>query len=228
MSGVRLVLGPVGFSDFEVPDRISLGGTQKLAVHELPGGGRVIDVMGAQSADLSWSGVFSGADASDRVRLLDGVRLLGVTVPLSWDVFAYTVIIERLEVEYTSPWWIPYRLVCKVVEDPVADLLASGVTLLGDVVSDLATAAGYFSLGGAQAAVTVSGATTQGSVANIAAVDAVTSGRQGIDAQIGVVGATLGDGDLGDAVSSCGEMAGLGVARSYAGRAASLRAYRGF
>lgn len=217
----RLVLGSVAFRDFEVPERIVFGGTQKLAVHELPGGGRVIDVMGAQNADLVWSGVFSGADAAERVRLLDGLRLLAAEVPLSWDVFAYTVIIERFEAEYTNPWWIPYHLVCKIVQDPVADMVAFGATLVSQVVSDLAVAATSVSLGAAQSAVAVPGAGTQGSAANVVAVGAISSGQQDIETQMSAAGQTLGSGSLGDSVSACGTLAGLSVARGYAGRAAA-------
>lgn len=224
VSGVRLVLGSVAFRDFEVPERIVFGGTQKLAVHELPGGGRVIDVMGAQNADLVWSGVFSGSDAAERVRLLDGLRLLAAEVPLSWDVFAYTVIIERFEAEYINPWWIPYHLICKIVQDPIADLIVSGATLVSQVVSDLAVAANSVSLGAAQFAVAVPGAETQGSAANVAAVGAISSGQQDIETRMSMVGQTLGSGSLGDSVSACGTLAGLGVARGYAGRAAATLA----
>ena len=36
-----LLLGPVLFQDFELPERISWGGKQRLTVHRLPGGTRV-------------------------------------------------------------------------------------------------------------------------------------------------------------------------------------------
>ena len=221
VSMTRLVLGPVAFHDFEVPERIVFGGTQKLAVHELPGGGRVIDVMGAQSADLVWSGVFSGADAAERVRLLDSLRLLAAQVPLSWDVFAYTVVIERLEAEYTSPWWIPYHLTCKVVQDPVAALIAFGSTLVSQVTSDLAVAAISVDFGAAQSAVAVPGVEIQGSAVNVAAIGAISSGQQDIETRMGAVGETLENGSLGDSVSACGTLAELGVARGYAGSAAA-------
>lgn len=228
MSGTRLVLGPVAFRDFEVPERITFGGTQKLAVHELPGGGRVIDAMGAQSADLVWSGVFSGADASERVRLLDSLRLLAAEVALSWDVFTYTVIIERLEAEYSSPWWIPYHLTCKVVQDPIADLVRLGATLVSQVMSDIAVAATYVGLADAQSAVAVSGMMIQGSAANIAAVGAISAGQQDIETGLGAAGQRLQGGGLGRAVSACGTLAQLGVARGYAGRAAATLSDAGF
>ena len=65
------MLGPVVFRDFEVPERINLGGRQRLAVHMLPGGGRVVDAMGPDDAPIRWSGTFSGVDAAERVRMLE-------------------------------------------------------------------------------------------------------------------------------------------------------------
>ncbi len=224
MNNTRLALGPVVFQNFEIPERVSFGGLQKLAVHELFGGRRVIDALGAQPSDVTWSGIFSGPAASMRVQMLDELRLLGATLPLRWDTFSYLVVIERLEVEYSSPWWIPYRLVCKVVQDTAATVLATSLVLANQVVSDLATATSFFALGGAQAAVAVPGAMTQGTPANIAAVSATLSGQQAIETNMDSVGSALGSADLGTSVSACGQLAGFSVARGYAGRAAATLA----
>ncbi len=110
-----VVLGPLVFAGFEVPERIALGGQQRLAVHDLPGGGRVIDALGAADADLVWSGVMSGPDAEGRVRLLDGLRRGGLAWPLAWDGWRYTVIIKRFQASVAGPFWAPYRITCAVV-----------------------------------------------------------------------------------------------------------------
>lgn len=112
-----LVLGPVVFRGFEVPERITFGGAQRLAVHALPGGGRVVDAMGAEEAPIVWSGVFSGPDSAWRVRTLERLRRDGAVLPLSWQGWRYSVVIERLAIEATNPAWMPYRLrVCVVTE----------------------------------------------------------------------------------------------------------------
>jgi hypothetical protein len=59
MSDIVLVLGPVAFSDFEDPERIRFGGAQRLAVHKLPGGARVIDALGPDDTEIGWSGIFA-------------------------------------------------------------------------------------------------------------------------------------------------------------------------
>jgi hypothetical protein len=127
-----LQLGPVLFQDFEVPARVRFGGKQRLAVHQLPGGGRVVDVMGADEGALRWSGVFSGAGAAERASLLDGMRRGGAVWPVSWAGSRYTVVIEAFEADQMNPAWIPYRLsLCVVaVGDPVvAELLPEGATI---------------------------------------------------------------------------------------------------
>ena len=117
-----LQLGDVVFQAFEVPERLRFGGRQRTAVHLLPGGGRVVDAMGADEGPLSWSGVFSGPGAAERAALLDGMRRDGAALTLSWSGSRYTVVIERFEAEAVNPAWIPYRLSACVVAvgDPVA------------------------------------------------------------------------------------------------------------
>lgn len=111
-------LGPVAFSGFEVPERIDIGGRQRLTVHTLPGGGRVVDAMGPDDAPIRWSGVFSGQNAAGRVRTLERLRRSGVQLLLAWDEWRYSVIIQGFQAEVTSSWWIPYRIeLCVLPQD---------------------------------------------------------------------------------------------------------------
>ena len=123
MSDFSLTLGPVAFAGFELPSSITIGGRQRLAIHRLPGGLRIIDALGPDPADIAFSGIFTGPDAADRARLLDTLRVAGATLPLAWDAFTYSVVIENFEADYRSPWWIPYRLTCSVLRDEAAALV---------------------------------------------------------------------------------------------------------
>ena len=126
------VLGRVGFSGFEVPERITLGGKQRLSVHTLPGGARIVDAMGPDDGELAWSGTFSGAAASERVRQLDRLRRAGLALPLAWDGWRFTVIISDFEADSANPWWMPYRISCTVLSEGdliVAELLPVAATL---------------------------------------------------------------------------------------------------
>lgn len=163
-----LILGPILFRNFEIPQHITIGGRQRLTVHQLPGGVRVVDAMGADDAELGWSGILSGPDAGDRARSLDSLRQGGLAWPLAWDGWRYTVIISRFEADSTNPWWLPYRISsCVLAEgdlaapellplDPTADeaaalgagpglddrLTAAGADLAGPSLSGVLAAAG--------------------------------------------------------------------------------------
>ena len=143
MSDFSLTLGPVAFAGFEMPSSITLGGKQRLAIHKLPGGIRIIDAIGADPADLAWSGIFTGPDAADRARILDTMRVAGLQLLLSWDAFLYTVVIDNFEADYRSPWWIPYRLSCTVVRDEAAALVTGLLSITPAITDDLATAGAF-------------------------------------------------------------------------------------
>lgn len=116
-----LILGPILFGAFEVPQTITVGGQQRLAVHQLPGGGRVVDAMGADDAELAWSGILSGPEAASRARALDRLRRGGLTWPLAWDGWRFTVVVSRFEADSSNPWWMPYRIgACVVAEGDLA------------------------------------------------------------------------------------------------------------
>ena len=104
-------------------------GRQRLAVHGLPGGVRVIDALGRDDADIVWSGVFSGSDAAARARALDLMRAEGGFWPLTWDWFFYTVVIARFDADYTRSNWIPYRITCTVLRDETAAAVETAVSL---------------------------------------------------------------------------------------------------
>jgi len=126
------VLGPVAFAGYEVPERITLGGRQRLAVHTLPGGRRVVDAMGPDDKTLAWSGVISGPHAAERVRQLDRLRRAGLALPLGWDGWRFTVVIASFEADSANPWWVPYRIECAVLSEgdlPVLEALPALATL---------------------------------------------------------------------------------------------------
>jgi hypothetical protein len=118
-----LVLGSVTFSTFEIPERISFGGKQKLVVHTMPGGGRIVDAMGQDDAPIRWSGVFSGANAAERVRTLERFRQGGAQLQLSWDAWLFQVIVQEFEADFENTSWIPYKIELCVLP-PLGALLA--------------------------------------------------------------------------------------------------------
>lgn len=218
MSDFSLTLGPVAFAGFELPSSITVGGRQRLAVHRLPGGLRVIDALGPDPADVAFSGIFTGPDAADRARLLDALRVAGAALPLAWDAFAYTVIVASFEADYRSPWWIPYRVSCTVLRDEAAAMVGTFLELAPTLSSDL-LAAGTLATA-ASVAVGAPGATTAGTPANAAAQASLDTTLSSFDCGIATNSAGLASTDLSSAVASAGLLAQLTAARAYAQRAA--------
>jgi uncharacterized protein YciI len=140
MSNVILTLGGVPFQDMEVPEKISFGGKQRVAVQNLIGGGRVVAALGLDDGEISFSGIFSGSDAVSRAQLLDAARALGAALPLVWDGFFYTVIIEGFTAEYRKANLIPFSITCVVVSDPLASLAALAAPVANLVGNDLSAA----------------------------------------------------------------------------------------
>jgi hypothetical protein len=138
-----ITLGDFEFSRLEIPERIPFGGEQRLAVHELVGGVRVIDAMGRADAPLEWSGMFLGDTALERARYLDGLRIAGNPLTLTWDELAYEVVIASFKAEFERFYQIPYQISCTVLQDlnsPVTTIADPGIDdLVGD---DMNTASG--------------------------------------------------------------------------------------
>ena len=218
-----LSLGPVAFEAFEVPARIGFGGHQRVVTHTLPGGARVIDTMGRDDAAITWSGAFSGPDATLRARLLDTLRSDGAVWTLAWDAFSYSVVIAEFQAQYERSNWIPYRVSCTVLADDAAALAQATVSIAGLVLGDLAAATAYPGVD-ADAAVTALG--VPGSVGEAASVLALSQLNTGIAQSMTVAGAAMvSAGDVGSAAASAGALAQLAAARGFAlrGPASSSR-----
>lgn len=111
-----MVLGDLVLSDFALPERVSYGGAQAMTVHRLPGGARVIDTMGPDEAEISWSGIFLGIAAELQAATLDAIRQVGQPVLLAWGVHVVQVVVRDVtfDGEFNR---INYRVSCTVLPD---------------------------------------------------------------------------------------------------------------
>lgn len=212
-----LVLGPVAFEAFEVPAKIGFGGRQRIVVHTLPGGARVLDAMGRDDAPITWTGVFSGPGAMLRARLLDTLRSEGAAWTLAWDAFSFSVVVAEFQAQYERSNWIPYRISCTVLADNAAALLEAVAGLGGQMLSDLVAAGGFqgVDVSGVDTALLTSGLSGQAA--------AMTQLNSGISQGISEAGAALGNaGNVADAVAGAGALAQLAAARGYGLRAQAI------
>jgi hypothetical protein len=133
---IVLTLGPLLFTDFEVPEHISVGGKQILVVHKLVGGDRVIDAMGRDDSDIKWSGRFRGSAAEIRARLADFLRVQGQPLILAWSSYRYLVMVD-FEADYLQPYEIPYTITCTVVSDLTSPILTALLDIDSAIFSDV-------------------------------------------------------------------------------------------
>lgn len=109
-------IGSITLRDFEVPSAVRYGGSHRTVVHHLGDGRRVVDRLGADDTDITFSGTISGPDASARARQLDRLRTTGEKVSLQWDSFQFDVIVRQFTADFQSGQWIPYQVSCAVLD----------------------------------------------------------------------------------------------------------------
>ncbi len=233
MFDIALLLGPVAFRDFEIPSRINFGGAQRLAIHKLAGGARVIDSLGRDDADITFSGTFSGSDATLRARLLDELRSSGLTLPLTWDVFFYTVVIGKFQADYQNSGWIPYHVTCTVLRDEASALIETAVSLAANALSDIGTALSLAAPGGidltpAQTALSAPGATVRDTGAYVSAQTAVAGVQASLSQAVATAEGTLTGAGPFTAGPAAAGVAGLTGATAASQQLASLTAAQGY
>ncbi len=228
-----LLIGPVLLEAFELPSRVLWGGRQRLAVHRLPGGRRVIDALGRDDADIAWTGTFTGPDAMLRARAIDLMRGDGRVWPLSWGSFFYSVVVSRFEASYERENWIPYRIACTVLRDEAAAVAEAGLSLAEGVLADVAAlsgggfpgVAGVVDAAGLAALVSLPGALRPGTAARGQAVAGLRGQEAAVERAMAERGARLRAADGGTAQGllaardEAGALAGLAAARGVLGRA---------
>jgi hypothetical protein len=246
-----LALGPFVFADFEVPEKVTWGGTQRMNVHKFVGGGRIIDTMGPDDADIVWSGIFLSPDASLRADELDRMRRSGGVWELLFPNRYYQVVINQFSADTRHSSWVPYRITCTVLDDLSAYLppasppalqaaiqdfvAATAITALSSALTPAATAiAAASALAAPMTAISAGAAAT---VALVAGVSAATAAVAAVDtaAETQLAGftaaanATAATGVLGvtTAIGATNAMAQAATATATAAMATATNAYLG-
>lgn len=112
-----LILGDFIFDNLEIPPQINFGGDQVLVTHKLVGGERVIDAMGKDDANITWSGLMLGNLSLVRAKQLNDMRVAGQPVDFSCFNLRYKVLIENFTFN-TERWYqVNYSITLKVLED---------------------------------------------------------------------------------------------------------------
>ena len=191
-----VVLGDFYFSGFEVPEQIKIGGSQSMTVHKLVGGERVIDMMGDDPADISWSGLMMDGNPQDRAQQLEYMRASGEPLPLQWGPFFYTVVIHSVncEILYSR---VKYDISCTVLRneatangfddpsmtDAISSDLISAVLAAPAIIAPVVVAA--------QSAVALAGVLVPGSSARAAVAVSLGAASLALTGLAATAGATM-------------------------------------
>jgi hypothetical protein len=188
-------IGTIDLQDFEVPSSVRFGGRHRLAVHKLSDGRRIVESLGPDDGEISFRGTASGADADSRIRSINRLRLSGEAVWLAWESYRYRVVVKSLMMEYQSPWWIPFRVSCVVVDQEGRQTgVGSGVWAMisADLGSAISVAGGQFAgLGSLQIALSTNNALTAGTFNRAQAASTVEATLAPIRSQISQASAIL-------------------------------------
>lgn len=144
---MALILGGFIFTDYSIPESVGLGGDQHFVVHKLIGGDRIVDAMGRDDDDITWSGRFQGPDATSKAMALDALRISGAQVPLIVDSQFYTVGIHKFKWLYERFYQVQYHITCIVVSGGLGGggAIAPVATLDNVIAADIGLASGLVS-----------------------------------------------------------------------------------
>lgn len=124
----QLILGDITFQnyDYAPPSRMPFGGQQAMIVHKLPGGSRVIDTLGPDEDDISWSGFFFSPNAMFWCQRLDAMRGAGLVVVLTYAGMTRQVVVKSFRANIRRyPNWIEYEITCTVSNNPALGPLSA-------------------------------------------------------------------------------------------------------
>lgn len=141
----RVVLGNIELVGLEVPESATPGaGTQQTVIHKLVGGKRIVDVLGVDYDNLSWSGWMVGATAGARVKELETMRDTGNAVDLNIGEYYFSVVVAKFTARFEHQYRRNYTIELVVVDRldaPVTKNAMSG-SLDGLINSDIGQSLG--------------------------------------------------------------------------------------
>lgn len=141
--GTPVTLGPVTLQNMQIPERVAVGGRQATNVIKLPGGQRVIQTMGRDDADMTWTGYFEGPGAEGLAQQMDSLRQAGQPIQFAFGTYSFTVVVSEFLANYERSNWIPYSVTVTPLQDNAASLTGQTPSLLDSLNSDINSAAGF-------------------------------------------------------------------------------------
>jgi len=110
-----LMLGGIDFQLQDLPEQITGGGEQAVAVRKFPGGGIDIQVLGAFDDPIAWDGTMiftddSGVTAFERAQQIDLMRIQGDYLIMEYSNVYRKVIITKFKYTYLNDYHLKYEI----------------------------------------------------------------------------------------------------------------------
>jgi hypothetical protein len=142
---VVLQLGDFTFSEYEIPERITMVTAIRTVVRKMVGGARNVNMMGYDPAPLEWSGMLLGSNALDRARTLKQMALAQKMLTLTFSEYSYAVVISEFVEDFQREYEIYYRLRLEIVADNAAQGPNAAPGINGVIGADVTKASGLAS-----------------------------------------------------------------------------------
>lgn len=136
-----LSIGDVVFATQECPNKLSIGAAeQMLAVHDMPGGSRVVNAFGNKFKDVTWEGHFWDQNISIRVQQLRLYQVSGVEIPVSFGDEKYYCIVKDFDPGYLGGY-NEYSITLCITRDNNGQFTVASSTSIDTQVQALQSAA---------------------------------------------------------------------------------------
>jgi hypothetical protein len=112
-----LTIGGVAFLSEEHPSELEFPLAQVLAVHVNVGGSRVLQELGPNPEDVTWTGLLFAGNVSDRLAALKAMQVAAQPVTLSYLDQSYSVLIRKFTPKYLHRYRAQYSITVSVVAD---------------------------------------------------------------------------------------------------------------
>jgi hypothetical protein len=142
---VVLQLGDFTFSEYEIPERITMVTAIRTVVRKMVGGARNVNMMGYDPAPLEWSGMLLGSNALDRARTLKQMALAQKMLALTFSEYSYAVVISEFVEDFQREYEIYYRIRLEIVADNAAQGPSAAPGIDSLIGADISTANGICS-----------------------------------------------------------------------------------
>lgn len=144
-----LMIGPFVFEGLEIPESISIDKKQRTTIYRTGDGTSLIDMLGDDYQEISFSGIFSGRRAAARLRQLDLLRAQGIALQLTWETETVVATIHALKIIYKSSMWISYTIKCYIVPPKFLSEIGNSESIFGSVaeqVSEISRGLSYLKM----------------------------------------------------------------------------------